>query len=266
MPISDVIERIGKAIFEAPFGGARIVNDAPELAEIRLAMLDAVKAKSHRAGGKLVFPYSLVRVRLLGVPEEQAAVFQSEFLANYFAGELKTALARSHYRFSDELRVNVETTPELPLKGKDWVSVDVETRPRQGNESVHVDRKPAKLIILNGKANRSELVLAKNRINIGRTTEVFRGSGPSRRNDLVFTEDNEVNRTVSREHAHIVYSEKTGEYRIFNDRSYKVESDCRLWIVRAGLSQPVHRGNRGTLLESGDEIHLGSAVMRFQTK
>jgi hypothetical protein len=32
------------------------------------------------------------------------------------------------------------------------------------------------------------------------------------------------------------------------------------------LSQPVHRGNRGTLLEPGDEIHLGDAVMRFEVR
>ena len=193
-------------------------------------------------------------------------MFQGEFLSTYFAGELKTALARSHYRFSDQLQVQVQTTPELPLKGKEWVAVEVEAGSRQPTESAPIERKPAKLIVVTGAANRSELALAKNRINIGRTAEVYRGSGPSRRNDLVFTEDNEVNRTVSREHAHIVYSEKTGDYRLFNDRSYKAEGDCRLWIVRDGLSQPVHRGSRGTLLRAGDEIHLGSAVLRFQSK
>ena len=54
MEISSVIEKLGRAIFEAPFGGGRISKDAPELAEIRLAVLDAVKIKSHRAGGKSV--------------------------------------------------------------------------------------------------------------------------------------------------------------------------------------------------------------------
>jgi pSer/pThr/pTyr-binding forkhead associated (FHA) protein len=118
--------------------------------------------------------------------------------------------------------------------------------------------------VLAGTAKQSELVLSKARTNIGRTEEVYRQEGPSRRNDLAFTEENEINRTVSREHAHILYSQKSGEYRIFNDRWYKGQSNCALWIVRDGLSQPVHRSARGTLLQAGDEIHLGNAVLRFE--
>ena len=267
MAISDVIEKLGKAIFEAPFGGTQIVKDAPELAEIRLAVLDAAKAKSHRAGGKNVFPYSLIRVRLLGVPEDKAALFQSEFLRAYFAQELKSALDRSSHRFPDDLRVEMLTSPELPLPGKEWVSVEAEVAaPKTDDVLPAKARRPAKLIVVSGIANRPEMVFAKNRINIGRTVEVFRGAGPSRRNDLAFVEDNEINRTVSREHAHIVHAPTTGEYRLINDREYKGESNCGIWIVRDGLSQAVHRGSRGTLLEAGDEIHLGSAIIRFQVK
>ena len=59
---------------------------------------------------------------------------------------------------------------------------------------------------------------------------------------------------------------KTGEYRLFNDRWYqrgnKTENNCGLWIVRDGMGQEVHRDTRGTRLESGDEIHLGLAVVK----
>jgi hypothetical protein len=133
-------------------------------------------------------------------------------------------------------------------------------------ESSTKERKQAKLVVIHGTANRPEMAITKIRTNIGRTAEVFRAAGPSRRNDLAFTEDSEINRSVSREHAHILLSQKTGECRIFNDRVYKGEANCGLWIVRDGLSQPVHRSSRGTLLKSGDEIHLGNAVMRFQSK
>ena len=90
----------------------------------------------------------------------------------------------------------------------------------------------------------------------------------SRRNDLAFAEDSEINTTVSREHAHVLYDKLTGEYRLFNDRWYPREEKggCGLWIVRDGLSQEVHRTSRGTRLEAGDEIHLGRAVVRFQLK
>ena len=266
MAISNVIEKLGRAIFEAPFGGGRISKDAPELAEVRLAVLDAVKAKSHRASGKHVFPYNVVRVELLGVPQEEAAVFQSEFLGSYLADELKTGLKRSSYRFPADLRVEIRTSPRLPNRGENWLAVETELEDRKIEEPSPRTRKPAKLVVVNGTANHQELLLTKVRTNIGRTAEVFREAGPSRRNDLVFTEDNEINRSVSREHAHIVHSSKTGEYRIINDRWYKGEKNCGIWIVRDSLSQPVHRGERGTVLKQGDEIHLGSAVLRFQTK
>jgi hypothetical protein len=262
MAISTVIEKLGRAIFEAPFGGTRISKDAPELAEIRLAVLDAVKAKSHRSSGKSVFPHNVVRIELLGVPEDQAHVFESDFLSNYLAGELRTSLKRSGYRFPDDLRVEIITTPRLPEEKENWLAVETSLEQRKSEQHTgHLQ--PAKLFVLSGTANQKELLLSKARTNIGRTSEVFRQEGPSRRNDLAFTEENDINRTVSREHAHILYSQKSGEYRIFNDRWYKGQSNCGIWIVRDGMSQPVHRSARGTLLQAGDEIHLGNAVLRF---
>ena len=141
MEISSVIEKLGRAIFEAPFGGGRISKDAPELAEIRLAVLDAVKSKSHRAGGKSVFPYNLVRIHLRGVPEEQAAVFQGEFLSKYFSEELRGGLARAGYRFPDELAVEIGSTPKLPERGEEWLWVAEVTKrstSRDGSRSARI--------------------------------------------------------------------------------------------------------------------------------
>lgn len=263
MAISNVIERLGKAIFESPFGANKLSKDAPELAEIRIAVLDAIKAKSHRASGKNVFPYNVVRIHLHGIPAEQANVFESEFLTKYFAEEVRSGLSRSNFRFPDDLRVDVSTTPEMPGEGAEWLSVETDLESRK-DASVSVEPlAPAKLAIVKGTANHSELMLDKPRVNMGRTAEVFHTAGPARQNDLAFSEDNEINRTVSREHAHITRAAKTNEYRIVNDRAYKGEENCGIWIVRDGLSQAVHRSARGTLLQNGDEIHLGSAVLRF---
>lgn len=266
MAVSNVIERLGRAIFETPFGAHRIAKDAPELAEIRIAVLDAVKAKSHRASGKNVFPYNLVTINLLGVPDEQAKMFRSEFLSTYFAEELRNSLGRSNYRFPENLRVEIITTPELPAAGEQWLTIEaavVEDQPVV--TEVAVGRAPAKLLVLLGTARQTEIILEKSRTNIGRTEEVYRaGSGLSRRNDLAFSEDDEVSRSVSREHAHILYSRETDEYRIINDRIYKGAENCGTYLIREGVSHPIHRNARGTLLESGDEIQLGKAVLRFQ--
>lgn len=264
MAISNVIEKLGRAIFETPFGAGRISKEAPELAEIRLTILDAVKAKSHRASGMYVFPYNLVRIELLGVPDEQAGMFRGEFLASYFADELKTGLGRSNYRFPRDLKVEIVTTPKLPAPGENWLSVQTEILESKHAEPISVAHRPAKLVVTNGTANYPEILLEKVRTNIGRTSEVYRGAGPSRRNDLAFLDDSDTNRSVSREHAHVLYSKETAEYRLVNDRTYKGEANCGIWIVRDGLSQPVHRSARGVLLKDGDEVHLGTAVLRFE--
>jgi pSer/pThr/pTyr-binding forkhead associated (FHA) protein len=159
--------------------------------------------------------------------------------------------------------VEVETTPDLPASREGWLSLRVEGRAAPPA----APRRSARLVVLKGDADEAEINLNKTRTNIGRTLEVYRAGGPSRRNDLAFREGGEINRTVSREHAHILFTKKTGEYRLFNDRHYKPGSDpesaCGLWIVREGMSRPVHHDARGVRLQPGDEIHFGRAVVRF---
>jgi pSer/pThr/pTyr-binding forkhead associated (FHA) protein len=94
--------------------------------------------------------------------------------------------------------------------------------------------------------------------------DVYRNQGLYRRNELAFVEDSEINRTVSREHAHIQRDPANGECRLFNDRWYPRGTECGTWIVRDGMSQEVHRDARGVKLEPGDEIHFGRAVVVFE--
>jgi len=267
MAVSEWIEKLGRTIFEAPFGTSQISKDAPELAEIRLAVLDEVKAKSHRVAGKDVFPYNLVRINIRGVPDNQASVLKGAFFGQFFEQELKGGLSRANYRFPEELQVEVRTTPQLPGPKEHWLWVETESK-EKAVEAVSQPRKPARLVVVKGTANEKDIVLTKARTNVGRGLDVFRADGPSRRNDLAFDEDSDINRSVSREHAHVVFHKRTGEYRLYNDRWYKpgnkAEGGCGLWIIRDGLSQEVHRNARGTKLQTGDEIHLGRAVLKFK--
>ncbi len=267
MAISDVFEKLGKAIFENPFSASRVSEEVPEMAEIRLAALDAIKSKSHRVSGKMVFPFNVVRIHLSGVPEKQAETFQSEFLSKYFEEELRAGLVRSSYRFPGDLRVEIETSPTMPGPKENWIRVETETVAPPALEAAEVTASVPVLVIVQGAANVTELQLEKLRTNIGRTIDVYKSEGPSRRNDLAFEEDTEVNRSVSREHAHLMWDKKSGEVRIFNDRWYKMgtdsEANCGIWIVREGLSQPIHRNARGVALKVGDEIHLGRAIVGF---
>jgi hypothetical protein len=262
-----MIEKLGRAIFEAPFGTHKISQDAPELAEIRIAVLDAVKAKSHRASGRSVFPYNLVRINLLGVPDEQASVFQGEFLAKYLGDELRSGLTRSNYRFPDDLYVEITTTSQLPAPNQEWLTVDTFVTEKQAATAVTVIHPPARLKVEEGAAKPAELTIDRARINLGRSVEVYReGAGLSRRNDIAFSEENELGRSVSREHAHILYSHETGECRLVNDRIYKGEANCGTYIIRDGFAIAVHRNARGTTLISGDQIQLGRALLRFKVE
>ncbi len=261
----NLIEKLGRAIFEAPFGGHKIAQDAPELAEIRIAVLDAVKAKSHQASGRSVFPYNLVRINLLGVPEDQAAVFQGEFLAKYLGEELRAGLARSNYRFPDDLFVEISTTPQLPAANQQWLTVDCLITERVAPQSITPIHPPAHLKVEVGTAKPDEVKLGVvARVNIGRGSEVYRDDGGlARRNDVAFSEQDEIGRSVSREHAHILFSAQSGEYRVVNDRIYKGEANCGTYIIRDGFAIAIHRNARGTVLMPNDQIQLGHAVLRF---
>jgi hypothetical protein len=267
MKISEIIERLGRTVFEAPFGSnAQAIGDSPEVAEIRIAVLDEVRKKIQRAGGQALFPYNVVRINIRAAADE-GAVFERDFFRRFFDEEVRKGLSKEGCRFPEDLRVDIRAAEG---NGR-WLQVemlaeDIVPSPEEGPRA----RRTARLVVSAGTANKSEIPLQKARVNIGRLTDVYKSEGLSRRNDLAFAEENPINRTVSREHAHIVHDKKTGEYRLFNDRWYKrgnkEENNCGLWIVRDGMGQEVHRDTRGTRLRPGDEIHLGKAVVKFQLK
>jgi len=264
MNLADYLERWGKTIFEDPFAVPMGGAEPPEVAEIRFAILDEIRKKSYRSGGKRVFPFNFLRIHVRGIEDSRAGVFKGVFFRKYFEQEIRRNLAKAECRFPEDLRVDVNVIRDLPKPGEEWLWIETESVESPQGPT----RRAAKLVVIEGAANQAELVLQKARTNIGRTVDVYRAEGLSRRNDLAFTEDTEVNRTVSREHAHIQYDRNSGEYRLFNDRWYQhgEKGGCGIWIVRDGLSQEVHRTARGTKLESGDEIHFGKTVTRFQAR
>jgi hypothetical protein len=248
-------------MFEAPLGGGSKAEEPPELAEIRLAVLDFAREKSYRAGGKKVFPFDLLRVQMNGVEAARREVFAGRFFRQYLEQEVRTALRDSGCRFPDNLRVDVDAHVGLPKPNQPWLVVDAISQETSG-EATRV----ATLVVREGEANVQTVRLDKARINIGRVVDVYREEGLFRRNDLAFAAETEINKTVSREHAHILYDRVSGEHRLYNDRWYPREGkgECGIWIIRDGMSQEVHRTSRGTKLEPGDEIHFGRAVVTFE--
>lgn len=260
MTINDFLEKWGRTLFEAPLATATKTDEPPELAEIRLAILDLVRGKSYRSGGRKVFPYDLIRVQLRGVEQSRYGVFAGQFFRQYLEQEVATALREAGTRYPDNLRVEVQPVVGLPLPGVSWLSVEVASQDPAA-------RAAGRLVVREGTANVVEIRLDKPRTNIGRVVDSYRSAGIFRRNDLAFVPETEINATVSREHAHITFDKATGEHRLFNDRWYQRggrQGECGVWIVRDGMSREVHRDSRGAKLEPGDEIHLGRAVVTFE--
>jgi hypothetical protein len=265
MTLTDFVERVGRTIFESPFGGGspRAAKSA-ELAEIRHAILDEVERKSHRSGGRNLFPYNRICICIRGADAQQAGALEGDFLRDYFEGEIRGALAKSEAHYPEGLRISVDVSSDRPAKGEKWLSVATtfEEPPAAPKPQELVGR----VIVMEGSASEPSVTADKPRTNLGRTLDVYRTQGLSRRNHVAFVEDDEISRTVSREHAHILRDAATGEYRLFNDRFYSREKgeSCSTWIIREGMSQEVHRNGRGVKLQHGDEIHLGRAVLRFE--
>lgn len=259
MNVSDFLEKWGRTMFEGPLARSTPLQSPPELAEIRFALLDEVKKKSYRAGARQVFPYDLVQVRMRGLEEERAVVFRSGFFKRYLEHEIQASLRADNVRFPENLRAEVEVSTGLPLPNEPWLTVGVSSQ-----EQTSAMAPPAHLLVRQGTANAAEIAIDKPRIFLGRVAEVYREGGMHRRNDLAFVEDTEVNRSVSREHAHIEYDKLTRECRLFNDRWYERGTDCATRVIRNGISIEVHRDSRGAKLEPGDEIHLGRAILVFR--
>jgi hypothetical protein len=259
MNMGQFLEKFGRTMFERPLTSSPDPDEPPELAEIRLAILDQVREKSYRSGGRKVFPYDLLRVELRGVEQARAPVFTGQFFRKYLEQEVHGALRGAGCRFPENLRVDVTARVGLPARDEAWLVVEAVSREQAGQ-----GKAAARLVVQEGTANAAELALEKPRTNIGRVVDVYRDAGLLRRNDLSFAAETEINRSVSREHAHIVHDRVSGEYRLFNDRWYPRGGECGTWIVRDGMSQEVHRNPRGTRLEPGDEIHFGKAVVVFE--
>ena len=113
---------------------------------------------------------------------------------------MRTALRTGGCRYPENLRVDVAARVGLPQKDEQWLIVEAVSLEQAG-----AGQPVARLVVREGAANAAELPLDKARTNIGRVVDVYREAGLYRRNDLAFAADSEINRSVSREHAHIVH-------------------------------------------------------------
>lgn len=149
MNMGQFLEKWGRTMFERPLATAPDPDEPPELAEVRLAILDQVREKSYRSGGRKVFPYDLVRVEMRGVEQNRHGVFAGQFFRKYLEQEVHQALRAAGCRFPDNLRVDVSAVVGLPQRNEPWLIVEVVS----AEQAVAENQDAARLVVQEGTAN-----------------------------------------------------------------------------------------------------------------
>jgi pSer/pThr/pTyr-binding forkhead associated (FHA) protein len=213
---------------------------------------------------KKVFPYTHLHLWLLAATSRERAVLE----ASFGDGRELAAAIREHLA---ALGCPVpDLTIELTLTGrrrKDFGDqrFAIQRTRRQGRSREEaVPDAPTeipsvvRLTVAKGRAERKTYTLDQDRITIGRLREVTDEHGRLRRlNDIAFADDDEVGRSVSREHARI--ERREDGLRLIDERS---AGGTR--VFRAGRSIAISsRDRRGIQLQSGDMIYLGRAALRL---
>jgi hypothetical protein len=253
--VEKAIEREFRKWTQKAFGPAQ----SDELLLVHRAILEEVESKIRTVRrGKQIFPYNHLLVRLVSADAAGRELLQAAFAQNRrLENDVRECLAGCELPAGFSLDIETAETGlksfEIRYEIRDVPAIPPVAKVAPG---------PARLVVVRGRANHESLVLDKSRINIGRLPELtdFR-QRVIRRNDLVFEEGaDEANATVSRGHAHIRFDAETGAYRICDDGS---EYGTR--IFRDGRSIEIPPGGkRGERLNTGDEIYLGRACIRFE--
>jgi FHA domain-containing protein len=242
--------------------------------EVRRAVLDEIASRIVSAGaGKRVFPFNRLRISLWAPGAREKVELEALVLEAWNLSEdVKQRLAEHGCPAPADLEVEVEITEEQgPAFGGRHFLVHYERTERSSTQppplsagtvampapSLAGDRPTLELTVLKGAASQRVFSFPAGRVNIGRLEEIADEEGRvRRRNDVVFLEEGDVNQTVSREHARIVFDEGSGELR-----AEPGASSTR--IFRDGKSIDVSgRDPRGIRIQSGDEIYFGRACVK----
>jgi hypothetical protein len=240
--------------------------------EVVHGVLDRAEAEIQDIGrGRRVFPFNRVRLHIaIGSSDKESRARYAAVIAGppSLSDRLAERLVASGCRVE-----RIETAVVfVRRRGSDWGDADfhveferVDLPPEAVAGSRRSDQPNArlKLTIVKGAAEQRSYAFTTGRIDIGRRSDVVdQRQRLIRTNHVAFSEDGpDENRTVSRRHAHIEFSEQERCYRLWDDRSAHGTA-----IIRRGRSIRVPPGARGMRLETDDEIVLGQARIRVETK
>jgi hypothetical protein len=227
--------------------------------EIRRGILEQVESRMVVDRGGKVFPFEKVVVRLRPPTEALRSILETAFIQDdSLRSDILQKLRDSRASHPREIQIAVELAtcgsgePDSGVFELEFAAVDHERK----RETPAI-----RMTVLKGSAEKTIYDLNKDRILVGRLSEVLDREGRMiRRNDVVFLDNGEdVNSSVGRSHSRIWFDSEKQGFRIMDEMSrYGTR------IMREGRSIEVPGGNtRGVRLRSGDEIYFGQACIRF---
>jgi hypothetical protein len=256
---SKITARLDRAAKEFAGSGAR------EPLEIVHAILDIVEREIQPGSrGTRVFPFNRIAIAVLAPSREARGRLEA-----VFAGDPPLPA-----RIVERLQsggcptADIVVSIDYVARGqKHWRAREFDVafgrvaEPVVGQPAVEATPARIELSVARGVAERRSYSFLAHRIDLGRCAEVRDSRNRLvRTNHVAFSEaSGEVNQSVSRQHAHIAYEPRTGQFRLHDDGSGHGTG-----IVRDGRTVDVPRGSRGVRLRSGDEIVLGEARLRVR--
>lgn len=235
-------------------------NETPEPLELKQQILEALEAKiTPIGGGRRIFPYPRLTIELYAPAEELRGPLQQAFIAE----ERLAEAVRSYLQPRCEIPRGMSV--EVAFVAEPWPAWTENSFFHLTVDSVSSGPAPpqsftAQLAVLRGLANKRKFALTKRVTFLGRLPEVTNSRGRVvQRNDLYFAEENDINHTVSRQHARIEADK--GEFFLYDD-----DSTHGTVIFRQDGSRLEVAGRIPTPLLDNDEIRLGEACLRFNKK
>jgi len=241
-------------------------QDPASLLELRQQILENVEDNIEFDRGGASFPYDGIRISFPLAEENQREALNRAFTEERpIRDDIIALLSRHQCRMASEPVVVVQFMSDDQMAGTGPFRIDFSRKPTEAGKTPAARQEPqptAMLTVLKGAADPLVLNVSKKRTRIGRVKELFDLEGAiARRNDLTFADkDDEVNASVGRAHATIVFDGGTRDFRVVDETS---RFGTR--IFRDGRTINVLPGGRGITLRDGDEIYFGRACVRFET-
>lgn len=232
-----------------------------EIIEVHRAILEEIASRvDSLPRGKRSFSYSNIKVQILAEPERRRSYEKVFVDGAALERDIKSYFDDASIEYPANLKVQIELVEHLPPDVKAH-GFDVSYSNTQTSD-VSVKPVQIRLTLLTGDADQAEYLFSKQRINIGRLSEVLDGQlRPIRRNHVALKDEaSGVNATVSRSHAHIEFDAEASSFRLFDDGSAQGTT-----LFRDGSLIAVPKGaSKGVLLVDNDEIILGQVHIRFE--